>query len=60
MPQSFNKLLNYIESAIAKPSILNDKPAPGLADALRALKMNEFNSFFGKLKKYWAKKNLFH
>ena len=54
VPQSFDELLNSVESAIAKPTILNGEPAPGLADALRALKKNEFYSFFGKSKKYGA------
>ena len=60
MPQSFDELLNSIESAIKKTTILNGKPVPSVADALRALKKNEFNSFFGKSKKYGADKNLFH
>ena len=60
VPQSFDELLNSVESAIAKPLILNGKPLPGVADALRALKKNEFHSFFGKSKKYGADKNVFH
>ena len=44
--QPFDELLNSIESAVNKPPILNGKPTPGVADALRALKKNEFNSFF--------------
>ena len=60
VPQSFDELLISIESEIAKPTILNGEPTPGIADALRALKKNEFNFFFGKSKKYGAEKNLFH
>ena len=59
-PQSFDKVLNSIESAIEKPTILNSKPVPGVANALRALKKNDFNSFFGKAKKYGTDKTLFH
>ena len=60
VPPSFVKLLNSVESAIAKPTILNGKPAPGLADALRTLKKNELYSFFGKSKKYGDDKNDFY
>ena len=60
VPQSFDELLNTVEPAIARPTILNGKPAPGLADALRALKKNEYYSFFGKSKLYGANKNDFH
>ena len=52
VPQSFDELLDSIEAADDRPPILNGKPAPGLADALRALKKNEFHSFFGTKNKY--------
>ena len=55
MTESFDELLSSVESTIAKPTILNGKPVPGLADALRALKKNPF--LFVKSKKYGAKKN---
>ena len=60
VPQSFDKFLNSVESAIARPMILNGKPAPGLVDALRALKENECYSFFDKSKLYGADKNDFY
>ena len=50
VPQSFDELLNSIESVDNKQPILNGKPAPGVADALRALKNYDFNS----------SKNMFH
>ena len=59
VPQSFEELINSIESADDKPPILNGIPAPGLADALRALKKNEYHSFFGKSKLYGADKKRF-
>ena len=52
VPQSFDKLLNSIKAADGRPQILNCQPAPGLADALRALRHNEFRSFFGLKNKY--------
>ena len=58
--QSFDKLLNSIESALNKPPILNSKPAPGVADALRVLKKNEFFFFFCMAKKYGADKTMFY
>ena len=38
----------------------NGKPAPGLADALRALKKNEFHSLFGTKNKYGMEEKHFH
>ena len=52
VPQSFDKFLNSIEAADGRPQILNGQPAPGLADALRARRHNEFHSFFGSKNKY--------
>ena len=46
VPQSFEEMLDLIESD--NPTILNGTPAPGLADAMRALEKNEYHSFFGK------------
>ena len=60
VPQSFDELLDSIEAANDRPPILNGKPAPGLADALRALKKNEFHSFFGTKNKYGMEKTPFH
>ena len=48
VPQSFNELLNFIESAVDENPVWNGKPAPDIADALIALKKNEFNFFFCK------------
>ena len=52
VPQSFDKMLNSIKAADGRPQIFNGQPAPGLADALRTLRHNEFNSFFGSKNKY--------
>ena len=52
VPQSFDELLDSIEAADDQPPIVNGKPAPGLADALKALKKNEFHSFFGSKNTY--------
>ena len=52
VPQSFEELLDSIGAADDLPPILNGKPAPGFTDALRALKKNEFHSFFGSKNKY--------
>ena len=60
VPQSFDDLLTSNESSDDLPPILNGKPAPGVADTLRALKRNEFNSFFGTDNSYGATKSLFH
>ena len=60
VPQSFGKLLNSVEPAIARPTVLNGKLAPGLLNALRVLKNNEYYFFFGKSKLYGADKNVFH
>ena len=53
--QSFHELLNIVDSVIAKPTILNGKLAPGVADALRALKKNEVHSFFWQVEKVWSR-----
>lgn len=45
--ESFDDLTIVIDSPDDSPSILNGKPAPGIADTLRALEKNEFNSFYG-------------
>ena len=58
--QSFDKLLDSIEAADDQPPILNGKPALGLEDALRALKKNEFHSFFGTKNKYGMEEKHFH
>ena len=58
VPQSFVELLDLIESE--KPTILNGIPAPGVADATRALQNNEYHSFFGKPKLYGMEKKDFH
>ena len=60
LPQSFDDLLKSIKSSDNLPPILNGKPAPGVADALRALKKNDFNSFFGQDNQFGAAKNVFH
>ena len=60
VPQSFDKLLDFFEAADGRPPIFNAKPAPGLADALRALKQNEFHSFFGTKNKYGMEEKHFH
>ena len=51
VPHSFDKFLNSIKAADGRPQILNSQPAPGLADALRALRQNKFH-FFGSKNKY--------
>ena len=60
VPQSFEDLLKSIDSSDGSPQILNGKPCPGVADALRALEKNDFNSFFGQDNGYGAAKGLFH
>ena len=60
VPQSFYELIDSIEAADDRPQILNGKPAPGLADALKALKKNEFHSFFGTKNKYGMEEKYFH
>ena len=60
VPQSFDDFLESNESSDNLPQILNSKPAPGVADALRALKRNEFNSYFSQNDKYGATNSLFH
>ena len=59
VPQSFEDLLKSIESSDSSPQILNGKPCPGVADALRALEKNDFNSFFGQDNKFGAAKSVF-
>ena len=58
--QLFDDLLNSIKSADNSPLILNGKQAPGVADALRALKKNDSNSFFGQDNSFGAAKKEFH
>ena len=60
VPQSFDDLLKSIKSSDNLPPILNGKPAPGVADALRVLKKNDFNSFVSQGNKFGAAKNVFH
>ena len=52
VPQSFDELVNSIEVVDGRPQILNGQPAPGLVEALKALRQNEFYSFFGSKNKY--------
>ena len=44
VPELFDTLITAVKSPDDSPSILNSKPAQGVADALRALEKNEFNS----------------
>ena len=56
MPHDFDKLIVSIEAADNCPQFLNDKPAPGVADALKALKKNGFHSYFGTKNKFGMEK----
>ena len=59
VPQSLNELLDAIEASVGQPQILNGQPAPDLADALRALRQNEFHSFFGSKNTYGMEEKYF-
>ena len=57
---SLDDLTTSIKSPDGLPSVLNGKPAPGIADAWKALQKNEFNSFYGTDNNYGATKGIFH
>ena len=59
VPQSLDKLLDSIKASDGQPQILNGQPAPGLADALRALRQNEFHSFFWLEEHVWDGRKIF-
>ena len=46
VPHDFDELIASIEAPDDRPQILNGKPAPGLADALKALKKTGFHSYY--------------
>ena len=58
VPHDFDELIASIEAPDNRPQILNGKPAPGLANALRALRKNEFHSFYGTKNKFGMDKNI--
>ena len=59
MPHDFDALIASIEAADDCPQILNGKPAPGVADALKALKKNRFHSYYGTKNKFGMEKKHF-
>ena len=59
VPHNFDALIASIEAADDRPQILNGKPAPGVVDALKALKKNGFHSYYGTKNKFGMEKKHF-
>ena len=52
VPHDFDNLIASMGAADNRPQFFNGKPAPGVADALKVLKKNEFHSFYGTKNKF--------